>query len=258
MKTYQDRINCWKHTQMISHNLPSDESVKYYLDENFEFNKNYNFSQIQVVREDPLDCAIKMIHNSYDPAILSFADDSFPGGSIDIGGNAQEENIFRRSNYHNTLKENFYPLKHDECVYSPNVWLLKLSDRYNWNMLQQPMYINLIACTGIKSPKLLSGHNDIKMFNKSDENIFLNKIRMIFQTAYVNNHNSLILGALSCGPLRGPVEHIANLFKRVIQEYDGMFKTILFAIPCETPEYFVRRNNQNIDIYTIFSQILFT
>ena len=56
------------------------------------------------------------------------------------------------------------------------------------------------------------------------------KITTIFETAYKRGHDSLVLSALGCGAFRCPAKGIAEIFNEVIQEYDGYFNVILFAI----------------------------
>jgi len=255
MKTYQERMDCWRHTQYLSQNSQYDESIKYYFDDEFNFEKKYQYTPYQVLDDDVLDCNIRMIQSGYDPAVLCFSDGIAPGGSIDCGTRSQEENIFRRTNYYKTLKEKYYPISNNECVYSPNVIIYKSSEKYNWDMLHNLYMTHLIACPIMKSPKLTTGYNDLKMFNKNDEKIFLDKIRLVFQVAYNNNHDSLILGAFSCDAIKGPIEHVAQLFKQVMNEYDGMFKLIAYTIPINEPEYSVRRHNYLTGMNEIFSDI---
>ncbi|CAF1374075.1 unnamed protein product [Didymodactylos carnosus] len=45
-----------------------------------------------------------------------------------------------------------------------------------------------------------------------------------------NGHDSLVLSALDCGAFKNPPEHVAALFKTVIEQYAGYFKQIVFAI----------------------------
>ncbi|CAF5223448.1 unnamed protein product, partial [Rotaria magnacalcarata] len=48
--------------------------------------------------------------------------------------------------------------------------------------------------------------------------------------AYHHQHDCLILSALGCGAFKNPPTHVASIFKSVIQQYAGYFKTIHFAI----------------------------
>lgn len=257
MKSFLERIDCWNHTRYITQNMQYDESVKYYYDENFVFDKRYSNTQLYVINDDTLDSAITLMQKGFDPLVLNFADDCFPGGAVRSGSGAQEESIFRRTNYHQTLQlQKFYPIRNNECVYSPNVAIVKSAEKYNWNLLSNPIFVHLIACPGIKYPKLTYDTRGNPRFNDVDEAIFINKVRLIFQTAYNNNHDSLVLGALSCGAWNGPITNIAKIFKKVLDEYDGMFACIIFAILKDSPDYVVKSHGPPRDTLKIFTDIL--
>jgi uncharacterized protein (TIGR02452 family) len=255
--SFNEKIECWNDTQKLSNSTISYPSTKYVYDEKFTYDKRDESRRnlkaiIKIMDVDTLDIGQALVTlKKYRPLILNFADDNFPGGAVNIGSGAQEECIFRRTNYHKTLKiDQFYPLKNNECVYSPNVLLLKTSEKHQFKILSEPILINLIACPGIRL------HDPVKKYNEIDENIFLNKIRLIFQCAYKNKHDSLILGALSCGAWKGPPKHIAELFKKVIEEYNGMFKIIIFAILKNTSSYVIK--NHDIEKkcnYEIFKEV---
>ncbi|CAF4930143.1 unnamed protein product [Rotaria sp. Silwood1] len=52
----------------------------------------------------------------------------------------------------------------------------------------------------------------------------------IFAIAHHHKHDCLVLSAFGCGAFKNPPEHVALLFKSVIYQYAGYFKTIYFAI----------------------------
>ncbi|CAF4470924.1 unnamed protein product, partial [Adineta steineri] len=56
------------------------------------------------------------------------------------------------------------------------------------------------------------------------------KIENIFAIAYQHKHDCLVLSALGCGAFRNPPKHIATIFKSVIDQYAGFFKSVYFAI----------------------------
>lgn len=256
MATFQDRIVCWNDTLYRTQSTSSVKSIKYNYNPIFQWKPKYQTS-IHVVNDDTIDSGLTLINYGYNPLILNFADDCFPGGCVELGSGAQEESIFRRTNYHMTLKINeFYPIKKNECVYSPNVSVIKMAEQQRWQLLPNPIFINLIACPGIKNPHLNYDENNHSSFNAEDEKIFIDKVRLICQTAYYHNHDSLVLGALSCGAWKGPVEHIAKLFKQVINEYHGMFKIVVFAIMCQPTHYINQNSTDSMNIYKIFTHIL--
>ena len=45
-----------------------------------------------------------------------------------------------------------------------------------------------------------------------------------------HGHDSLVLSAFGCGAFQNPPDHIARLFKEVIEDYKGHFKMVAFAI----------------------------
>ncbi|CAF3939764.1 unnamed protein product [Rotaria sp. Silwood1] len=52
----------------------------------------------------------------------------------------------------------------------------------------------------------------------------------IFAIGHHHKHDCLVLSAFGCGAFKNPPEHVALLFKSVIYQYAGYFKTIYFAI----------------------------
>ncbi len=72
---------------------------------------------------------------------------------------------------------------------------------------------------------------------------------MIFKTAIENGHDSMILSAFGCGAYKCPNIQVANLFKKVVNEYGSYFKKITFAI-IQTPD----DSRDNFNIFTnVFS-----
>jgi len=55
-------------------------------------------------------------------------------------------------------------------------------------------------------------------------------MRSIFKIALNHKHDCIVLGAFGCGAFRNPPRHIAELFKMVLQDFDGLFKEVHFAI----------------------------
>jgi uncharacterized protein (TIGR02452 family) len=174
---------------------------------------------------DTIDCALKLKENGLKPLVLNMANDEYPGGGVDNGCSTQEESIFRRSNYHKTLCLSLYPISGAKVIYSPNVAIFKESEKNNWKILKPHVYLDFVACAGIKYPKLENGK-----FNENDYELLLKKIHTIFQTAIDNGHNSVVLGALGAGAFNGPAEDIAKAFEKVSRLYYRKLKNITFAI----------------------------
>ncbi|CAF4942118.1 unnamed protein product, partial [Rotaria magnacalcarata] len=51
------------------------------------------------------------------------------------------------------------------------------------------------------------------------------KLENLLSIAHYHQHDCLILSALGCGAFRNPPDHVAKLFRSVIEQYAGFFQT---------------------------------
>ena len=239
---FLDRIECWKDTQKC--NLPVPDSIKVvYSKESFK--KVHPQSNIKFFDEDAIELGLKYPNS----LVLNLADDNFAGGCVDSGSGAQEESIFRRTNLFKTLKQNMYPIKDNEAIYSPGVSVIKDIELNKWERYKTPKKLSFIACPGLKYP-VTENHrlseNDVKRLRK--------KIKVIIQTAVKFKHDTIIFGAMGCGAWRNPVQHVAEIFKSVLQKYTGVVLNYYFAILSTPGDYIVRNHNYDsikpIDTFT--------
>jgi uncharacterized protein (TIGR02452 family) len=179
------------------------------------------------------------------PLTVNFASAMRPGGGVTSGSSAQEENLFRRSNYFNTLDVDLlpkgtYPMKSDTVVYSPNVCVIKDE---NYELLDTPFYGDFIACAAVRNPKLTP---DGKYKYKADFDLMMDKIDTMYKCAIHYNHDSIILGAFGCGAFHNPTAQVAEMFRLHNEQYIGdqfsCFKKIGFPVLSE-------RGNPNYDIF---------
>lgn len=230
---FQKRMDCWKDTLYLSHNVlpkpPPSLKIKY--DKKFTYYKKYETSTIRFFDMDSIDCCLLHAPNAL---VLNLADDIVPGGSVDVGSGAQEESLFRRTNYCASLKMELYPIRKDELIYSPEISVIKTSESTSWK-LENLTKISFIACPGIKYPEV-----EQKRLNKKDTKILKRKIKLMIQTAINFKYDTIIFGALGCGAWRNPVEHVAEIFREVLQKLDGTLH-FYFAI--------MSNNSKTIDIF---------
>ena len=226
---FKQRASIYNQNKMICNNgflqnILINKSEKYYHTTEFNNMMIDNKPVINVLPNDCLEIAQLFITNGYNPTVLNMADVSFPGGGIEMGGYAQEESLFCRSNYFKTLnlQTGLYPINGAECIYSKNVFVFRDT---NLNFLDKPFYVSFIACAAIKEPELLS-----KNFTQNDYDMTFKKIELIFQTAFLKGHNCLILSAFGCGAYKNPKHQIAEIFNKLIGIYGHLFKFIIFAI----------------------------
>lgn len=172
--------------------------------------------------------------------VLNFANSFEPGGGVVYGARAQEESLCRLSTLYAALSademdSDFYekhlddddPLATDDIIYSPCVTVfksddseMKLRDKREW------FNVNVITCA---APDL----NDTDI---SDDELFalhVKRWRRIFTVAVKNGCTTLILGAFGCGAFRNNPEIVAKAAKKIVDEFNGYFNCIEFAVACK-------------------------
>jgi uncharacterized protein (TIGR02452 family) len=203
--------------------------------------KPFGETKINWMKADCIDVAINLKQKGLHPLLLNMASDFQPGGGVWKGATAQEEELFRRSNYHKFLHRRWYPFPTYRTILSQDVEFYRGSASMEYEKLPTPVHLDCIAVAGIRRPETTVDGR----FKKSlDASILLKKLRILFQVAIENGNDALILSALGCGAFRGPVQHIAEIFRRVVEENRGRFKEITFAILGENYGKF-RRSFEN-------------
>lgn len=226
MLNLRDKV--WKENKSIWNGYIPEKSIKYfYQHEEYDNENNKIIPHVQIIKNDTLDSALDLLKLGYNPLVLNMADIYHPGGCVEACAGMQEESLFRRSNYHCHLLKEFYPIEKNAAIYSPNVCVFRDNENNNYVNIGLN-YLSFVACPALSMPQL--DPKDQNKFTQEDEQIFRNKIRLIFQIAYENKHDTLILGALGCGAFGCPVKHVAKLFFEEIQNCKYQFTIIVFAI----------------------------
>jgi uncharacterized protein (TIGR02452 family) len=185
-----------------------------------------------------------------DLCVLNMASAKNPGGGVYGGAGAQEEYLFRCSDYYRFLfqfadpasfdceKEygiphnlrHSYPLKRNYGgIYSHGVTIFRDTEANGYALLEKPWQVNFVAVAANNIRKYMNGRTTIPdKFIPST----LSLIRAILRIAYNNGQLRLVLGAFGCGAFANPPKHMAQLFKQVFDEpeFQGLFKEIHFAI----------------------------
>ena len=190
---------------------------------------------VEIENTDTITASLDAIKEGYKPLILNMANDYTPGGGFLTGAIAQEEHLFRCTNYFRTLTEGMYPIKRDEIIYSPKVHILKDA---NYDNLDEPQSAAFVAVPAIQRPHLKFGQKLLPW----DYSATFKKVNMIYQLGVIGNHDCLILGALGCGAFRNPPQEIAKIFCSVTSQFVQKFKKIVFAVKCSD-------DNENCDVF---------
>jgi uncharacterized protein (TIGR02452 family) len=170
------------------------------------------------------------------PLVLNMANQRHPGGGFMSGAGAQEENLFRRSNYVEMLTRGScgYPLAADEAVYTPAVHVFRGSEARGYVPIPAVTYA-FVACAALAHPPLVespAGDGEL-LLDRDAEALTADKVRVILEIAAARGHQCLVLSALGCGAFRNPPRHVARIFKRILLEeerYRDVFEVVVFAI----------------------------
>ncbi|CAF2763646.1 unnamed protein product [Rotaria sp. Silwood2] len=214
----------------------------------------YHSTRVEVVNEDCLLVYERLAKNDQRPLLLNMANATNPGGGYRKGDGAQEENLFRRSDYCRSLDvglddvhkrpstryhcssnckldrlsddSTMYPMNEFGAIYTSGITVFRQSEDTGYAFMKKPLEgVCSLAMAAYRDPKLdgnmLAGKYAVGMRKK---------IENIFAIAYHHRHESLVLSAIGCGAFKNPPDHVVQLFRSVIEQYAGFFKLIIFAV----------------------------
>jgi len=163
----------------------------------------------------------------------------------------QEDSILRASTLYKLINtsyclENFYSANKNlvninstnRCVYLSNIFFFKNGKDDIILGKNNNAYSNLIlSCP----PSFNNGDfsNDIQY------NVIYCKLKNVFNIAVEKEEEVLILGAYGCGKANNSPSLVAKAFKRLLNEYNGYFKEIIFSIKSKNEldmNYFTFKN----------------
>ena len=203
-------------------------------------------TKIYAVNEDCLAYAHRISRVEDNVSVLNMANRRTPGGGVIEGAGAQEEYLFRCSDYYRSLyqyvdwsfmyhvsrADDSYPLDRNYGgIFTPRVTVFRGLEEEGYPLLTKPWKINMIAVPALFDPRCISFGGEIRVAPDLIEGV-KNKMRTILRIAAVNGQKTLVLGAFGCGAFNNPPRHTAELFKEVIEEREfmGVFNRICFAI----------------------------
>ena len=214
----------------------------------------YSETKVKVVQKDCLVVYEDLLRKNRKPVLLNMANSKTPGGGYRRGAGAQEENIFRRSNYCLSLDveldENnemerlrctsdgnnepigkqgkLYPIDNYGAIYTSDITVFRGTESEGYAFLEEPIYgVCAIASAACERPKLRENNSKLQKQAAID---MQKKIENFFAIALLHKHDCLVLSAFGCGAFQNPPGHVATIYKAVIEQYAGYFKEIHFAI----------------------------
>ncbi|MBS0634943.1 MAG: TIGR02452 family protein [Verrucomicrobia bacterium] len=199
---------------------------------------------------DTLDLMQRLIKEGHNPVGLNMANKDHAGGAVEIGAPAQEESLFRRTNYCQALylKENphlqaqlpnGYHIPEHGLIYSPDVQIIRTSEKEGSEWCE-PCSVSLIAAAAYD----LRPAGDA-LSPKEVRAGLAKKVCALLRCAKLYNHNAVVLGAWGCGAFENDPQLVAETIKEVLQEkeFKGAFSVVAFPI-LQVP--YNRQNNLEI------------
>lgn len=225
--------------------------------------RNSGEVRIAVVNDDCLALARRL--HATDPTddicVLNMANSHRPGGGVWGGAGAQEEYLFRCTDYYRFLYQyanNFdpqvyhvqrnahhrYPL--DPLyggIYSHGVTVFRDTEANGYALLDSPVRLNFVAVAAFHFNERCDAIPQPYVEPTKD------KIRLMLRLAANNGQRRLVLGAFGCGAFHNEPHHMAQLFRQVIHEseFQGLFTSISFA---------VIEDHNSTNNYTAFRDVL--
>lgn len=209
-------------------------------------------AQIVVSNKRTFEAASSHCKNGKKVCVLNFANAFHPGGGVKQGCKAQEEALCRcstlypcisekkvRQNYHERhsdlrVRREFSNLANDDCIYTPNVVVMKSDSSEPTIMSKEQWYrTDVITCAAPDLRNLKESPINVFGTYPSDKklmSIHKKRGRRILDLAKSQKVDVIILGAFGCGAFRNPPEVVANAYKQILGEYMYDFETIEFAI----------------------------
>jgi uncharacterized protein (TIGR02452 family) len=216
--------------------------------------KNRFMTQHNVVNKDSLCAAKDLIDQGERPLVLNLANAQSPGGGVQRGSKAQEEDIMRCSNYSFALfpwlnpslaaqlpqSANMpkYRIPETGAIFTPRVTVFRDSSS-NYAFLNKPFEVDMLASAAYNlkpghwgGPMHSIGPKGIVSKAKFDfENGTKEKIRTQLTVAANLGATCLVLGAFGCGAFANKPEDISRWYKEILEnEFPGVFKTVTFAV----------------------------
>ena len=209
------------------------------------------------IKVEGVDCVVayqNLVRQGKNPVLLNMANATSSGGGYRKGNGAQEENLFRRSDYIRSLDvdmdgylserpdrfrctsdgreeplrqpHQMYPMDEFGAIYTSGLTFFRHSQDVGYEYLDRPIEnVCAIAMAAYCDPDLDGGLLSRKFAVGTRK-----KIENIFSIAYHHGHDSIVLSAFGCGISGNPPEHITRIFFSVIEQYACFFDTIVFAI----------------------------
>ena len=129
-------------------------------------------------------------------------------------------------NFYNVNRELKNSLHSDACIYTPEITICK-SDVDKPARLPRDKW-DLVDVITIAAPNL---HN-LQISDEELAALHESRLRHMFTVVAHHGAEIFVTGAFGCGAFQNNPEVVAQAYKKILAEFDGYFKEIIFAIYC--------------------------
>lgn len=258
-------LQCKKHPVLKQAVAEATRNQRIYPEtEEISITKEKKFKKTEVIVSMKRSLEAAKAYRDKKVCVHNFASATNPGGGVTRGSSAQEECLCRCSTLYFNLNtkecwDGFYgphramryPVYNDDCIYTPEVVVLKSDTDFPLILPETEWYkVNVLTCAAPNLRPMPSnrmnpnaGSKPVKLKNNELLELHRKRNRRILDIAAANGNEVVILGAFGCGAFQNPPEVVAECYKKLIQEYDGVFETIEFAVYCS------ERDKRNYEVF---------
>lgn len=188
----------------------------------------YPATNVRFFEADCVDVAVQYAQQGYAPLLHNMCSWTTAGGGVTFGAPAQEEELFRRSNYYKHLTQDLYPLEKYDTILNNGVLFFRRGLREGYVSMDAPVQIDCVAAPAAYNPQIdrsTGGYAD-----PADVELMVNKVRMLMHAAVENGNDVLVCSAWGCGAYGCPPLETGRIFRKVLEEVNGCLKEVAFAI----------------------------
>src|SRR5574344_1168373 len=212
------------------------------------FGVQYADMKVEVWNSDTIDAARRIQkEEGVRPIVLNMASYVTAGGGVRRGSGAQEENLFRRTDYCRSLYQYMYFADHyhdvgvvsnphysypldklDGAVYSPDITVFRGNEAEGYPFLKDPFILDFVAIAAMCFRKEYRPH----VYTPDEEQIIRHKISLLLRICKSTGHSHLVLSALGCGAYHNPPQSVSRFFREALEseEFKNSFCHVVFAI----------------------------
>lgn len=211
--------------------------------------QNNKHVSIGVYYFDPTDFAAKLKKTNpsstpQNPVVVIDSSRMGPGGAWERGEEGIEEQVFLRTTaslaVDREINDHFYPLKNESLIYVPKTMIFKQNKATNYEVLgdnKNPDFQSYIFMSGaiVKQTQIYGDDVTEDKCDKSDSEIYINKIKNAMSVALFNGHDSIVFTAIGCYNYGKNYDECADAFLYAIFDpktlYYRRFRSIAICVP---------------------------